>query len=83
VRAYFNRALAYAQTGQFDQALADLSKVIEIDPRYATAFCLRGQVYAQLGDREKAIFDLEQALELGLDPDLTAKAEALLDELGH
>ena len=35
--AYYHRGLAYVTTGQYDQALADLGKVLEPDPANAQA----------------------------------------------
>jgi tetratricopeptide (TPR) repeat protein len=57
------------------EALADLSRAIEIDPKHAMAFYNRGQVEEKLGDRGKAIADYRRALTL--DPAYPEPAEAL------
>jgi hypothetical protein len=80
-KAYFNRGLANALASQFDLALVDLSRGIEIDATDAFAYFLRGAVYAEIGEQESAISDLEKALELGLPTEQQEEAEELLDEL--
>ena len=49
-----------------DSALADLTKAIELDPKYAKAYSNRGLVYIYRGDLDKAIIDCTKAI--GLDP---------------
>lgn len=39
---YNNRGFAYCEIGQYDQAISDLSKAVEIDPRLAQAYNNRG-----------------------------------------
>ena len=69
--------------GQYDQALADLTKAVEISPGDAETRFFRGAVYALTDEREKALADLTAALELGLDPELRSDAEELLEELSQ
>jgi len=78
-----NRGIAYARQGDFDAAIADFDKAIELDTNNAKAYLLRGRAYFEIGERETAISDLERALELGLEPSLKQDAEALLEELGR
>ena len=46
--AYYNQGRAYGQKGQYDQAISDYGKAIEINPRDATAYYNRGCAYGQL-----------------------------------
>ena len=66
--------------GDFDQAIADFDRVIEIDPAYAVAYFSRGASLSLIGEKSKAISDLERALELGLPPEMVELAEGLLAE---
>ena len=36
--AYNNRGLAYGEKGQYDQAISDFNKALEINSRYADAY---------------------------------------------
>jgi tetratricopeptide (TPR) repeat protein len=62
--AYHCRALAYDKLGQQDEALADLSRAIELDPKHANAWNKRGLVYLSLGQQDKALADFARAIEL-------------------
>ena len=44
--AYTNRGLEYWAKGEFDRAIADHNKAIEIDPRLALAYINRGVAHA-------------------------------------
>ena len=61
--------------------MADLTRTIEIDPNYALAYALRGEVYSRIGERGLAISDLVKALEIGLDPRTEQRSKAILEEL--
>lgn len=67
VFAYNNRGNAYADKGNYDQAIADYDKAIELDPDYANAFYNRGIAHSDKGDHDRAIADYTRAIEL--DPD--------------
>ena len=48
--------------GEFDPALADYSKAINLYPKFATAFANRGDVYSKKNDKERAISEYRRAL---------------------
>jgi len=54
---------AYA-TGDYQQAVADFAKVIELDPSEVAAYGNRARAYAQLGQYEKAASDYIRAGEI-------------------
>jgi tetratricopeptide (TPR) repeat protein len=58
------RASANIQAGKWDEAIADLTKAIDVDPKYARAWNNRGYVYNALHQFDKAISDLNKAIEL-------------------
>ena len=51
---------AYSFAGQFEDALAQYDKVIELDPNFRRAFEGKGFTYLALGDDENAIQNLEE-----------------------
>ena len=59
-----NRGLAYADKEDYDRAIADYDKALELDPKDATAYNNRGFTYDKKGDYDKAIADYNKALEL-------------------
>jgi lipoprotein NlpI len=66
-----NQAENYCQKGVFDktmgnydQAILDYTKAIEIDPKYAIAYNFRGAAYSHQGNFSQAISDLNKAIEI-------------------
>jgi tetratricopeptide (TPR) repeat protein len=62
--AYKNSGLAYANQGQYELAIADFNRALELNPRDAEAFNNRGGVYANQGQWDLAFADFNRALEL-------------------
>ena len=62
---YYNRGKAYASKGQYDQAISDFNKAIEIDPGFATAYNNRGIAYFYKREYDKAWEDVRKAQGLG------------------
>ena len=62
--AYTNRGNAYDKKGDFDHAIEDHTKAIDLDPNNAYAYFNRGNVYDKKGDHDRAIADYTQAIEL-------------------
>ena len=63
--AYNNRAVAYFEKGEAEQALADFTKAIELKPDYAEAWYNRGVVHETLGNKREAEKDFAEAKRLG------------------
>lgn len=63
-QAYFGRSAVYMENEQWELALQDISRVIELAPTDAEAFNQRGLIYFRMGHHERAIKDLNRALEL-------------------
>jgi tetratricopeptide (TPR) repeat protein len=61
---YYNRGLAYLRKGQYDEGIIELTKAIELDPRYTRAYYDRGTAYGKKGEHDRAISDLTKAIEL-------------------
>jgi tetratricopeptide (TPR) repeat protein len=62
--AYSNRSTAYERDGQFDNALADGNKAIDLSPKMSDAYANRGALYVAKGDYARALLDIAKAIEL-------------------
>jgi tetratricopeptide (TPR) repeat protein len=62
---YFKRASSHHEKGNYDQAIADFSKVIEIDPRSDETYANRGVAYFIIKEYEEAWDDVYTAQNLG------------------
>ena len=72
---YGERCFVYLQLGQYEKALADCSKGIELNEKVSGFWERRGSAYAALGDPDKAVADYSKAIEL--DPKNVAAINAL------
>lgn len=63
--AYNNRGLAYSAKGRYDEAVADFTKAVEIDPRSGLGYAGRAIAYYSLRDYGKAWGDVYKAQGLG------------------
>ena len=61
---YFNRGDAYHRKGDFDLAIGEYTKAIELKLDYTNAYNNRGVAYYNKGDYEKAIVDFNRAIDL-------------------
>jgi Flp pilus assembly protein TadD len=61
---YNNRGIAYGEKGQYDQAISDFNKAIEINPAYGKAYTNRGIVYRLKGQYDRAISDFNKAIQI-------------------
>ena len=67
--AYNNLGYAYNDLGNYNQAIQDLNRAIEINPDRAESYNNRGNSYNSLGNYNQAIQDLNKAIEIK--PDYT------------
>jgi signal peptidase I len=68
-----NRANVYANSGDYDLAIAAYNEVIRLDPKYALAWSNRGKVYEKKGELQRALTDYKSAI--SLNPSLEAAVE--------
>lgn len=61
---YVNRGSAYQNLKQYDKAISDYNKAIELNPADADAYYGRGLVYYYLKQYNRAIDDYSKAIEL-------------------
>ncbi|HXZ25367.1 MAG TPA: tetratricopeptide repeat protein, partial [Nitrospiria bacterium] len=59
---YYNRGNAYERGGKIDQAIADYTKSIGIDPKRALAYYGRGIAYTGKGQFDLAIADFDKTI---------------------
>jgi regulator of sirC expression with transglutaminase-like and TPR domain len=62
--AFYNRGVAFGQTGQYDRALADLNEAVRLKPNDPDYFTNRGSAHYWTGERNKAIADYHEAIRL-------------------
>jgi protein O-mannosyl-transferase len=69
--AYLNRGIAYAKENQYDKAIEDISKAIQLDTNYtkayynnAKAYYNRGNLYMNERKFEMALKDFDKSIEL-------------------
>jgi tetratricopeptide (TPR) repeat protein len=63
-RELLRRGNGHFDKGEFEAAVADYTKAIEIEPDYSDAYNNRGLTYSDRGDKDRAIADYTKAIEL-------------------
>lgn len=64
--SYYNRAMAYQDKGDFDSAILDYSRVVEVNPEYTAAYINKGILFGRLGNFNAAIENFNKAI--AMDP---------------
>ena len=62
--AYYGRGLAYYNDSNFENALSDYNRAIELEPNFTDAYNARGAAYFKKRNFENAISDYNKALKL-------------------
>ncbi len=75
---YLYRGGIHCDTNRTDEALADLNRSLELDPRSACALVFRANTYCRMKDYRKALADYEKAVRLDADYDYALAALAYL-----
>jgi tetratricopeptide (TPR) repeat protein len=60
---YRKRGFAYKRLGEYQRAIVDYDRAIELDPNYARAYASRGSAFRNLREYKRAIEDYNRALE--------------------
>jgi tetratricopeptide (TPR) repeat protein len=63
-KAYYNRGVTWADKGDYDRAISDYNKAIELNPNYTKAYNNRGVTWSKKGDYDRSISDCSKAIEL-------------------
>lgn len=62
--AHANRGNAYGGKAQYEHAMRDLDRAIELNPHDAVAYATRGRVCLATGKHDDAIRDMDKAIEI-------------------
>ena len=65
--AYNARGAIYHTLGQYEKAINDYSKTLEINPTFLKVYLNRGGIYFVLNEYDRAINDYTQALKINPD----------------
>jgi tetratricopeptide (TPR) repeat protein len=63
-QGYFYRGCCLRAAGRLDEAIADLSKCLQLDPKFPSAYAERAWAHRSRGDRGRAVEDFSAALAL-------------------
>lgn len=63
-RIYYNRGTELYKIGQYDRAIEDLSRAIDLRTEFAAAYANRGAAYFKKGEWDKAIAGFNRAIEI-------------------
>jgi tetratricopeptide (TPR) repeat protein len=61
---YVNRGVGHSRQGELDQAIADYTQALKLDPKLAVAYRNRGRDHAALGQHDRAIADFTASIRL-------------------
>ena len=67
-------ASVYFAEGKIDEAIEELERAVDMEPKYARAWLNLGSCWLKLGKKRKAIVFFKEAIELNSDPLTTAVA---------
>ena len=62
--AYYNRGVAWQKKGDYDRAITDYTKAIELNPNLAMAYVNRGSAYLGKSLYDQVISDCNKAIEI-------------------
>ncbi len=69
--------------GQYDKAIGDITRSIELDPSDPRVYSSRGRAYIGNQQGEQAVKDFHKAISMTSDPAEISKAKEVLRELGE
>ena len=61
---YYEQGWAYLEENQYDEAIGEFEKCIEIDPKFKKAYCNLGVIYIKKKSYTKAINELKEAISI-------------------
>ncbi len=78
---YLNAGNAKYMAKQFEEALEDLDKAIEMDPNIAEAYMKRGRCYQHLKKYDQALADYRKVISMEGDSEMSKRAQQLIEEI--
>ena len=87
VFAYDNRGEIKRMRKDYDGAIVDYNKAIQLDPEFVAAYLDRGSAFKEMGNRKSARADFQAVLDMKgkgrpIDEWAKKRARELIDELG-
>jgi tetratricopeptide (TPR) repeat protein len=79
--SFVNRGLAHLNSGKYEEAISDLNKGLELQPKSAFGYAARGLAYLRGDNIEMARKDAQRALNMNPDSKAAEMAERILKEL--
>lgn len=79
--AYYTRSILWGNLGEWDKAIDDITKSIEINPNDAESFKTRAEMYVNTKHYEEAIDDLNHALSINSNTDVTDLMMKLIESV--
>ncbi|BAZ49068.1 TPR repeat-containing protein [Nostoc sp. NIES-4103] len=76
-KEFFRRGREFGGQGQSQEAIAEYTRAIELDPNYAEAYFYRGNTLALEGQPQKGIEDIQKAATIFTSRGELQKAEAV------
>ncbi len=64
---YHNRGLVYGDKGEYDRAIEDYNKAIELDPKYWESYMNLGFIYLKKGEYARALENYNKTVEINPD----------------
>ena len=61
---HYERGEAHYLAGEYDQTFSELTKAIEIDPKFAPAYIIRGMAYNDKDEYDLSIADFSKVIEI-------------------
>ena len=61
--AYFYRGVAHADKREYDDAIADYTEAVKLNPKHAPSYNNRGSTYEKQGDNKSALADYSKAIQ--------------------
>ena len=62
---FYSRGLVHRAKGEIDEAIADYTHAIELNPRHAAAYNSRSKAFEARGEFDRASADHKKAVEIG------------------
>jgi tetratricopeptide (TPR) repeat protein len=81
INLHIDQGKKYYDKKQYDRALAELNKVIELDPKNSMAYNNRAVVYSDKEQYDEALADFNKAIELNPDDDTRQLIQKHINEL--
>ena len=74
-------ALNHRLKDEWDTAIAEYTKAIELDSNFTLAYFERGQIYKRLDKKSEAIADFEKVVSLSNKPETVEAAKRYIEEI--